>query len=133
MPSNLSFQNVNRDKYAQGDCSVVSGWDRDPFFIRYVHMCLRGHCVYVGCDMVELCQAAHTWCVSVCAFLYASSTGEDLTDSAGVGSAARWAGKMLFCTDHQVCFAERKARNGRLSLSHHLGMQVSCLGGSGFF
>lgn len=73
-----------------------------------------------------MCLHTHVVCVIVCAHsCMPPFHGEDLTDSAGVGSAARWAGKMLFCTDHQVCFAERKARvRGCEAPAHHLGMKA---------
>lgn len=66
---------------------MLSELDRD-LFIRYVHMCLRGHCVYVGCVLwVELCCMClhtHVVCVSVCAHsCMPPFHGEDLTDSAG--------------------------------------------------
>lgn len=79
----------------QGDCSVVSGWGGDPFFIRYVYICLSGQCVYVagGVLRVEvccMCLHTHVVCVIVCTHsCVPPSHGEDLTDSAGVGSAAR--------------------------------------------
>lgn len=78
----------------QGDCSVVSGWGGDPFFIRYVYMCLSGRCVYVGgvlrVEVCCMCLHTHVVCVIVCAHTCVPpSHGEDLTDSAGVGSAAR--------------------------------------------
>lgn len=58
-----------------------------------------------------MCLHTHVLCVTVYTHsCVPSSHGEDLTDSAGVGSTARWAGEMLVCTAHRVCFAERKAR-----------------------